>query len=84
MWTAEKDSLCSSHDTIKFWANETKKKLKKYEKNNSSITIKDVIPYLDNIIKESRIAKKKGQVMENRLLKYRRSIEALGFKRVGR
>ena len=76
--------MCSSHDTIKFWANETKKKLKKYEKNNSSITIKDVIPYLDNIIKESRIAKKKGQVMENRLLKYRRSIEALGFKRVGR
>lgn len=84
MWTADKDSLCSSHDTIKYWANDIKKKLKKSLKGEDYSLIEEVIPTLNVIIQEARIAKKKGQVMENRLLKYRRSIESLGFKRIGK
>lgn len=84
MWTADKDSLCSSHDTIKYWANDIKKKLKKSIKEKDYSSVEEVIPVLNTIIQETRIAKKKGQVMENRLLKYRRSVESLGFKRIGR
>lgn len=82
MWTSDKDSLCNSHDTIKYWANNIKKELKKDIKNKDFSKISNYIPILDNIIKESRVAKKKGQKLESRLIKYRRSIEALGFKRV--
>lgn len=84
MWTADKDSLCSSHDTIKYWANDIKKKLKKSIKEKDYSSVEELIPVLNIIIEESRIAKKKGQVMENRLLKYRKSIESLGFKRIGK
>ena len=46
--------------------------------------LEDVLPLVDDIIGESRIAKKKGQRMENRLKSYRGHIEALGFERKGR
>lgn len=84
MWTADKESLCSSHDTIKYWANDIKKKLKKAIKTNDYSNTRDLIPILDDLIMETRLAKKKGQKLENRLVKYRRSVESLGFKRVGR
>lgn len=84
MWTADKESLCSSHDTIKYWANDIKKKLKKAIKTNDYSNTRDLIPILDDLIVETRLAKKKGQKLENRLVKYRRSVESLGFKRVGR
>ena len=84
MWTADKESLCNSHDTIKYWANDIKKKLKKSIKNNDYSNIIEIIPILDNIISESRVAKKKGSSLEARLIKYRRSIEQLGFTRVGK
>ena len=84
MWTADKDSLCSSHDTIKYWANDIKKNLKKAIKNNDYSSIEENIDILNDIIKESRVAKKKGTKLENRLILYRRSIEKLGFKRVAR
>ena len=84
MWTADKESLCSSHDTIKYWANDIKKKLKKSIKNNDYSEVEEVIPILNDIISESRVAKKKGQKLESRLIKYRRSIESLGFKRVSK
>ena len=84
MWTADKESLCSSHDTIKYWANDIKKKLKKAIKTNDYSSVEELVPTLNIIIEETRIAKKKGQKLENRLIKYRRSVESLGFKRVGR
>ena len=84
MWTADKESLCSSHDTIKYWANDIKKKLKKAVKTEDYSNIKDLIPVLNDLLTETRLAKKKGQKLENRLVKYRRSVESLGFKRVGR
>jgi hypothetical protein len=43
-----------------------------------------MIPVLDDIIKEARIAKKKGQKLENRLVAYYRAIYGLGFYRKGR
>lgn len=84
MWTVDKDSLCSSHDTIKYWANDIKKKLKKSIKNNDFSNITEVIPILNNIISESRIAKKKGARMEARLIAYYRAITSLNFVRKGR
>ena len=84
MWTADKESLCSSHDTIKYWAQDVKKKLKRAIKTNDYSNTGDLIPILDDLIVETRLAKKKGQKLENRLVKYRRSVESLGFKRVGR
>lgn len=82
MWTANKESLCSSHDTIKYWALDIKKKLKKSIKDGDFTKVVELIPTLETIVKESRIAKKKGQKLENRLILYRRSIEKLGFKRI--
>lgn len=82
MWTKDKESLCSSHDTIKYWANDIKKKLKKAIKDNDFENVVSLIPVLNIIIEETREAKKKGQKMENRMTLYRRSIEKLGFKRV--
>lgn len=84
MWTSNKESLCNSHDTIQYWAKDVKKKLKKAQKENDYSSITEVFPVIDDIIKESRLAKKKGQAMENRLKKYYDSIVSWGFKRVGR
>lgn len=84
MWTADKESLCNSHDTIKYWANDIKKKLKKAVKTEDYSNIENLIPTLDDLIIETRLAKKKGQKLENRLIKYRRSVESLGFKRVSK
>ena len=84
MWTSDKESLCSSHNTIQYWAKDIKKKLKKSIKEDNITILEDVLPVIDDIIKESRVAKKKGQAMENRLKKYYDSIVSWGFKRVGR
>ncbi len=82
MWTSDKESLCNSHDSIKYWASDIKRKLKRSIKEENFSSVVELIPTLDTIIKESRVAKKKGQKLENRLILYRRSIEKLGFKRV--
>ena len=82
MWTPDKESLCNSHNTIQYWAKDVKKKLKKSIKEGNITTLKDIIPIVDDIIKESRLAKKKGQKMENRLKKYYDSVVAWGFQRV--
>lgn len=84
MWTADKDSLCSSHDTIKYWANDIKKKLKKSIKENNYSSIEEVIPVLNTIIQEARVAKKKGQKLENRCYAYYKAVTGLGFYRKGR
>lgn len=84
MWTPDKESLCSSHNTIQYWAKDIKKKLKKSIKEDNITILEDVLPVIDDIIKESRLAKKKGLNMEARLKKYHDSIVAWGFKRIGR
>ena len=84
MWTSDKESLCNSHNTIQYWAKDIKKKLKKSIKEDNMTILESVLPVVDNIIKESRLAKKKGQSLENRCRLYRNHIEALGFERVGR
>lgn len=84
MFTNDKMSLCTSHNTMQYWAREIKKRLKKSIKENNLDIIKDVIPIVDDIIQESRVAKKKGQNMEDRLRIYRNGIEKMGFQRAGR
>jgi hypothetical protein len=41
-----------------------------------------ILCYISDIIHEATIAKKDGQSMENRLKKYRRTIESLDFTKV--
>lgn len=84
MWTSDKESLCTSHNTIQYWARDIKKKLKKSIKEDNVLILEDILPIVDNIIKESRLAKKKGLSMEARLKKYHDSIVSWGFERVGR
>jgi allophanate hydrolase subunit 1 len=84
VWTADKESLCSSHDTIKYWANDIKKKLKKAIKTEDYSNIKDLIPTLNDLLAETRLAKKKGARMEARLIDYYRAITGLNFVRKGR
>jgi len=57
-----------------------KKDLKKF-KNYNIVDINDTV---DNVIRELRLAKKDGQIMGNRLRKYRYAIEGLGFIRENR
>ena len=83
MFTDAKMSLCTSHDTIKYWVRDVKKNLKKAIKDEDFSKLEGIIPVLNTILEETRVAKKKGLRMEARLQKYRNSIEALGFKRVG-
>lgn len=84
MWAPDKESLCNSHNTIQYWAKDVKKKLKKAQKENNYSSIPEILPTIDQIIQESRKAKKKGQKMENRLKKYYDSIVSCGFRRIGR
>lgn len=84
MFTRDKESLCSSHDTIKYWTMDVKKHIKKAIKESDFSKLEEVIPTLNIILEEARIAKKKGQRMENRLKAYHDSVLKLGFKRVGR
>jgi hypothetical protein len=84
MFTDAKMSLCNSHDTISYWARDVKKNLKKAIKEENYSKIGDLVETINLIIEEARVAKKKGQHMENRLKAYHDSIVKLGFKRVGR
>jgi allophanate hydrolase subunit 1 len=83
MFTNAKMSLCNSHDTISYWTRDVKKNLKKAIKDKDYSKLEELIPALNTILEETRVAKKKGLRMEARLQKYRNSIESLGFKRVG-
>ena len=84
MWTKDKESLCSMHDSIKYWTRDVKKKLKKAVKENSITQVEEIFPTLNVILEETRRAKKTGQKMENRMALVRRHTEAMGYKRVGR
>ena len=84
MFTREKESLCSSHDTIKYWTMDVKKRIKKAIKEDDTSKLEELIPTLNTILAETRVAKKKGQHMENRLKSYHDNIVKLGFRRVGR
>lgn len=84
MFTDAKMSLCNSHDTITYWNRGAKKDIKAYIKKHpeSEPFLCDALDYINKSIEETRIAKRKGQKMENRLKSYRSSIEKLGFERV--
>lgn len=84
MFTNAKMSLCNSHDTISYWVRDVKKNLKKAIKDKDFSKLEEVIPTLNTILEETRVAKKKGQHMENRLKAYHDAVLKLGFKRVGR
>jgi hypothetical protein len=49
--------------------------------NIDNLTQDKVLEIADNILKLSFVAEEQGQKMENRLRKYRESIEKLGFIR---
>ena len=84
MFTNAMMSLCNSHDTITYWNREAKRALKAYIKSHpeSEDFLNIVLDCTNKSIEETRIAKKKGQRMENRLKRYRNSIEKLGFQRI--
>lgn len=84
MFTSAKMSLCNSHDTISYWVRDIKKNIKKAIKSKDYSKMEELIPTLNTVLEETRVAKKKGQHMENRLKKYHDSIVNLGFRRVGR
>lgn len=63
------DTLCNNHNTIIFL-------LKQYKKTGD-------VENINTCIEIARECKKQGQHMENRMKKYRTSIEKLGFVRVG-
>lgn len=70
-------TICYKHNTIKYLCTEI---IKKFKKGNA--VIEDIIPKIQEILLNATEAKKQGQRMENRLKKYRNSIEKLGFTRV--
>jgi hypothetical protein len=84
MFTNAKMSLCNSHDTISYWTRDVKKNLKKAIKDKDYSKLEELIPTLNTILEETRIAKKKGQHMESRLKLYHDGIIKWGFRRVGR
>lgn len=84
MFTNAKMTLCNSHDTIKYWSREIRKKLKRIIKDKNYSMLDELFPLLTSILEETRVAKKKGQRMESRLKAYHASIIKLGFRRIGR
>ena len=84
MFTDAKMSLCNSHDTIMYWNRQVKNDLKTFIKKypESKSFLSGTLDYVNKSTEEARVAKKKGQRMDNRLKSYRNSIEKLGFERV--
>ena len=75
------ETLCSNHDDIIFKIQQ----LEKYLKDNILILdqpwVRHIFDTTGDIKAQVKHCKKQGQRMENRLRKYRRAIERLGFKR---
>lgn len=62
------DTICNNHNHVVHM-------LQQYKKTGD-------IWYIDQSIKLIRYCKKQGQHMENRLVKYVRAFESLGFRRL--
>ena len=75
------ETLCSNHDDIIFKVQQ----LEKYLKDNILILdqpwVRHIFDTTGDIKAQVKQRKKQGQRMENRLRKYRRAVERLGFKR---
>lgn len=69
-------TLCTYHNFTIGNLKQLKNRIKKVEPQDVV-----AISIIDDIIKDIRVAKKMGQRMENRLKKYRKSIELLGYER---
>lgn len=72
---AEDMGLCEIHDYIS-------KDIEDVLENLDLLHYESEIKRLDTCLDLLKIAKQKGQSMEDRLKDYRRAIERLGFKRV--
>lgn len=70
-----KKTLCNTHNNIIFELKMIKKELKRQKIDTNEVK------NIDCCIKMCKKCKKMGQKMENRLKKYRNSIEKLGFTR---
>ena len=72
MFTDSKMSLCNSHDTVSYWNREAKKGIKACIKAypESEKFLQKALDCINKSLEETRIAKKKGQRMENRLKSY--------------
>lgn len=74
-------TLCNRHASIKYYAREIKRFLKKQELHPEQDFSKEILERASKIVEESIAAKKQGQRMENRLRRYKNGIESLGFIR---
>jgi hypothetical protein len=71
-------TICQKHN---FCIDNLKEVLKIINKHNLYEIDYEIISLIKETIQEIRLTKKDGQRMENRLKKYARSIELLGYER---
>ena len=71
-------------ELIDYNKRKSQKNLKKAIKDKDYSKLEELIPTLNTILEETRVAKKKGQRMENRLKSYYDAALRLGFYRKGR
>ena len=83
MMSIDKETICNRHNEILFRVKQIEKELAT-GKGLGSINWDNVFTHLLIINTETKLAKKSGQRMENRLNKYLNCIEKLGFKRIGK
>ena len=83
MWTADKESLCNMHGSIRYWIMDVRKRLKKAIRENDFEGVKETINTLNEVLEITRKAKKAGQRMEARLVLVRRCTEMMGYIRKG-
>lgn len=77
-----KEFMCDNHNDIKEYVGKIKEIIKKHCINLEVSDINTINYYLDIITERVKMSNYQGVRMENRLKKYRTSIEKLGFVRV--
>jgi len=75
-------NVCENHNDIIYICTELKTELLEYFKNSSMVDIGIILAYLEVIEDRVKQANYQARKMGNRLRKYRKLIERLGFRRV--
>ena len=75
-------NVCENHNDIIYICTELKTEILEYFKNSSMVDIGIILAYLEVIEDRVKQANYQARKMENRLRKYRKLIESLGFRRV--
>jgi len=75
-------NVCENHNDIIYICTELKTELLEYFKNSSMVDIGNILAYLEVIEDRVKQANYQARKMENRLRKYRKLIERLGFRKV--